>query len=156
LIFFLPPPGVLPLFDFAAAADIVGFLELTVVVVFAPSIFGNKRSLSIAAVAGVQVDVELTAARIEAAVACRESMMIQDTENLLSVLLKFRHYTKLSLGRNGSNVLREQKYRDGVQMQMWLTEQPRRPKEDPLRVREAVMKKSSANYQVTLTFATPP
>jgi hypothetical protein len=98
LIFFLPPPGVLPVFDFAAAADIVGFLELVVVVVFGPSLFGNNRSLSIVAVAGVQVDAELTAARIEAAVVRRESMEIQDAENLLSVLLKFRHYTKLSLG----------------------------------------------------------
>jgi hypothetical protein len=40
-------------------------------------------------------------------------------------------------------------------MKAWLTEQPRRLKEDPLRHREAVMKKSSANYQVKLTFTTP-
>jgi hypothetical protein len=109
LIFFLPPLGVLPGFDFAAAADIVGFLELVVVVVFGPSLFGNNKSLSIVTVAGVQVDVELTAARIEAAVACRESMMIQGIENLLSVLLKFRHYTNFPRAQNGSNVLREQK-----------------------------------------------
>jgi hypothetical protein len=110
LIFFLPPPGVLPVFDFAAAADVVDFLELVVVVVFGPSVFGSNRSLSIVAVAGVQVDVELTAARIEAAVACRESMMIQGTENLLSVLLKFRHYPNFPRAQHGSNVLREQKW----------------------------------------------
>lgn len=39
--------------------------------------FGNKRSESMVAVVGVQVDVELTAARIESAVPCKEVITIQ-------------------------------------------------------------------------------
>jgi len=37
-------------------------------------VFGNKRSLRIVAVAGVHVEVERTAARIESAVACKEAI----------------------------------------------------------------------------------
>ena len=43
------------------------------------SVLGSKRSLSSVAVAGVQVDIELTAARIESAVAWREAITIQNT-----------------------------------------------------------------------------
>jgi len=50
-------------------ADLVGFLIFVAETVFSGLGFGSKRSLSIVDVAGVQVDVELTAARIESAVA---------------------------------------------------------------------------------------
>lgn len=57
------------------ATDFVDFFELPCAVVVWILDFGNKRSLSIVAVAGVQVDVEDTAARIESAVAWSEAIM---------------------------------------------------------------------------------
>ena len=64
--------------------DFTPFLEAVVFAVgFAipgsAVIFGNNRSLSIVAVVGVQVDVELTAARIESAVAFEGAIIIQNT-----------------------------------------------------------------------------
>jgi hypothetical protein len=41
---------------------------------------GSKRSLSCVTVPGVQADVEVTAARIESAVAGREAITIKNTE----------------------------------------------------------------------------
>jgi hypothetical protein len=65
-------PRVLAAVGFAGlddSADFVGFLVFPTGGFGTAAVFGNRRSLSIVAVAGVQVDVELTAARIESAVA---------------------------------------------------------------------------------------
>jgi hypothetical protein len=77
------------------SADFVGLLEFPTGALNTVLGFGNRSSLSIVAVAGVQVEVELTAARIESAVAWSDAMMIQGTERRCAVLLKIRHYTKL-------------------------------------------------------------
>lgn len=50
--------------------------DLEEVVFFAVLIFGNKRSLSVVIVAGVHVDVEHIAARIESVVVWREAISI--------------------------------------------------------------------------------
>lgn len=74
---------------FAAAGLVVFVLEagasFTILFVFFPVAtgefaFGNKSSLSIVTVAGVHVDAEPTAVRMESAVACREPMMIANTD----------------------------------------------------------------------------
>ena len=70
--------GVLAVFVFGAVAAFVGFFAI-VPVVFWPSDFGSKSSLSIVTVAGVHVDAERTAVRIESAVICEEAMMIRIT-----------------------------------------------------------------------------
>lgn len=66
---FLPlvfaPVGFVALDD---SADFDGFFEFPAKGLGAIGVFGNRRSLSIVAVAGVHVVVELTAARIESAV----------------------------------------------------------------------------------------
>jgi hypothetical protein len=82
-------------FAFDDSADFAGFLEFPTGALDTVLGFGNSSSLSIVAVAGVQVDVELTAARIESAVAWSDAMMIQSTERRCAVLLRIRHYTKL-------------------------------------------------------------
>jgi hypothetical protein len=64
------------LFPFAAVVDLIEDFKTGA---SGATGFGNKRSLSNVAVVGVQVDVELTAARIESAVACKEAIMIQNT-----------------------------------------------------------------------------
>ena len=56
--------------------------------------FGNKRSESTVAVVGVQVDVELTAARIESAVACEEVITIQKKH--FTLLFKIIHYPEFA------------------------------------------------------------
>jgi hypothetical protein len=60
--------------------DFVGFFEFVAGVACWISALGSKRLLSSVAVAGVQVDVEPTAARIESAVVCREAITIQNAE----------------------------------------------------------------------------
>jgi hypothetical protein len=75
---FIPfPPGVFEAFSGTAT-----------VAVFEPFDFGSKRSFRIVAVAGEQVDVDATAARIESAVACKEAIIKQNT---ITVLLEIRH-----------------------------------------------------------------
>jgi len=64
-------------FDFEVTADFGFFFEFAGRFVFEILKFGNKRSFSNVTVAGVQVDIELTAARTKSAVDCREAMMIQ-------------------------------------------------------------------------------
>jgi len=67
-------------FALVDSADFVGFLEFPNGAFNTAVGFGNRSSLSIVTVAGVQVDVELTAARIESTVAWSDAMMIQSTE----------------------------------------------------------------------------
>lgn len=63
-----------PLLPLGAAEDfVIGFEESGAL------ILGNKSSFSVEAVVGVQVDVELTAARIESATAWKEAIIIQNT-----------------------------------------------------------------------------
>ena len=69
--------GFFVVFKLAVAAVFVGFFEVTGIFGFGTADFGRSKSLSVVTVSGVQVDVELTAARIDCTVACRDDMMIQ-------------------------------------------------------------------------------
>ncbi len=88
--------GAFVVFDLPATADFVEVFEITGT---GTVTFGNKRSLSIVAVVGVQVDVDCTAARIESVEACKEAIMIQNT--IYSVM---EDYTLSKICHNKSHV----------------------------------------------------
>jgi hypothetical protein len=84
--------GVLVVLALDVSADLPDFLEMACVLVIGALGFGNKSSLSIVAIAGVQVDVEPIAARTESADSCKEAIMIQ---NEMQMLLEIKHYSRI-------------------------------------------------------------
>lgn len=68
------------LFGFVAVVVFKLFAEIDLTSDFEPPGFGNRRSLSSATVAGEQVAVEDTAARMESAVAFKEDILEQNNK----------------------------------------------------------------------------
>lgn len=60
------------------------------------AVFGSKRSLRVDTVAGVLVDVELSALFTNSSLSCKE--VILEAERVHLVSSKFNHYTKLHEG----------------------------------------------------------